>query len=68
GVQVRLLLDAFGAHKMPKDDVRDLEGAGAVVKFFNPIAPGWLTGASFEMTAVASDFHSFIRQGARSAD
>ncbi|HEX2208917.1 MAG TPA: phospholipase D-like domain-containing protein [Longimicrobium sp.] len=45
GVQVRLLLDAFGAHKMPKDDVRDLEGAGAVVKFFNPIAPGWLTGA-----------------------
>jgi cardiolipin synthase len=45
GVQVRLLLDAFGAHGMPKDSIRELEGAGAVVKFFNPIAPGWLSAA-----------------------
>ena len=45
GVQVRLLLDAFGAHKMPREEIRALEDAGAVVRFFNPIAPGWLSGA-----------------------
>jgi cardiolipin synthase A/B len=45
GIQVRLLLDAFGAHGMAKDSIRELEGAGAVVKFFNPIVPGWLSAA-----------------------
>lgn len=45
GIQVRLLLDAFGAHGMAKDTIRELEGAGAVVKFFNPIVPGWLSAA-----------------------
>ncbi|WP_420128843.1 phospholipase D-like domain-containing protein [Longimicrobium sp.] len=43
GVQVRLLLDAFGAYKMEKETIRRLEEVGAVVKFFNPIAPGWLS-------------------------
>src|SRR5687768_13772814 len=45
GIQVRLLLDAFGAHAMAKESIRELEGAGAVVKFFNPIVPGWLSAA-----------------------
>jgi cardiolipin synthase len=45
GISVRLLLDAFGAHGMAKDTIRELEGAGAVVRFFNPIVPGWLSAA-----------------------
>jgi cardiolipin synthase len=45
GVQVRLLLDAFGAHGMPRESIRELEAAGATVKFFNPIVPGWLSAA-----------------------
>jgi cardiolipin synthase len=44
GVQVRLLLDGFGAHGARKD-MRALEEAGGVVKFFNPLVPGWLAGA-----------------------
>jgi cardiolipin synthase A/B len=45
GVQVRLLLDGFGAHGARGHDLRALEAAGAVVKFFNPLVPGWLAGA-----------------------
>lgn len=44
GVQVRLLLDGFGAHGA-RDDLRALVEAGVVVKFFNPLVPGWLAGA-----------------------
>ncbi len=45
GVQVRLLLDGFGAHGIPKKNLRTLRDAGAVVKLFNPLQPGWLAGA-----------------------
>ncbi|HEX2080312.1 MAG TPA: phospholipase D-like domain-containing protein [Longimicrobium sp.] len=45
GVQVRLLLDGFGAHGIPKRNLRTLREAGAVVKLFNPVQPGWLAGA-----------------------
>ncbi|MBW3570608.1 MAG: hypothetical protein KY467_05840 [Gemmatimonadetes bacterium] len=45
GVQVRLLLDAFGAYGMPKEQIRELQDAGAVVEFFNPLVPGWLSSA-----------------------
>jgi cardiolipin synthase len=44
GVQVRLLLDGFGAHGA-RDGLRVLEEAGAVLTFFNPLVPGWLAGA-----------------------
>jgi cardiolipin synthase len=45
GVQVRMMLDAFGAHGMKKETIRQLEEVGAVVVFFNPIVPGWLSAA-----------------------
>jgi cardiolipin synthase A/B len=44
GVQVRLLLDGFGAHGARKN-LPALQEAGVVVKFFNPLLPGWLAGA-----------------------
>jgi cardiolipin synthase len=44
GVQVRLLLDGFGAYGA-RDDLRALRDAGIVVNFFNPLVPGWLAGA-----------------------
>ena len=45
GVQVRLLLDGFGAHKAPLEKMRALREAGGVVKFFGPFRFGRLTAA-----------------------
>jgi cardiolipin synthase A/B len=45
GVQVRLLLDGFGAHKTPMEKMKALEEAGGVVKFFGPIRFGKLTAS-----------------------
>jgi cardiolipin synthase len=41
-VQVRVLLDAFGAMKAPDDDFEKLESAGAVVAKFRPAVLGKL--------------------------
>lgn len=38
GVRVRVLLDAFGAHKMPAQVVEDLRAAGAEIAWFRPKA------------------------------
>jgi cardiolipin synthase len=45
GVQVRLLLDGFGAHKAPMEKMKALQDAGGVIKFFGPIRFGKLTAA-----------------------
>lgn len=45
GVQVRLLLDGFGAHAVPLEKMRALQEAGGVVKFFGPFRFGLLTAA-----------------------
>lgn len=45
GVQVRVLLDGFGAHDAPKEKLRALEEAGGTVRFFHPIRFGRLTAA-----------------------
>lgn len=45
GVQVRLLLDGFGAHGAPMEKMRALEEAGGVIKFFGPFRFGRLTAA-----------------------
>ena len=45
GVQVRLLLDGFGAHKAPMEKMRPLKEAGGVVTFFGPFRFGRLTAA-----------------------
>jgi cardiolipin synthase len=45
GVQVRLLLDGFGAHKAPMEKMRPLQEAGGVVTFFAPLRFGRLTAA-----------------------
>ncbi|MBA2564005.1 MAG: cardiolipin synthase B [Gemmatimonadetes bacterium] len=37
GVEVRLMVDAFGSHKLDKRHVRELEEAGCQVKRFRPI-------------------------------
>ena len=36
GVRVRILLDSFGAHSMPKDVLAELEQAGAQIAWFRP--------------------------------
>lgn len=43
GVQVRLMLDGFGAHNAPDDRIRELREAGGQVKFFHPLHLGRLT-------------------------
>jgi cardiolipin synthase len=43
GVQVRLLLDAFGALHTPKDGLDRLREAGGRVEFFRPVRFGMLT-------------------------
>ncbi len=45
GVQVRLLLDGFGAHDAPRDKLRALEEAGGTLHFFHPIHLGRLTAS-----------------------
>jgi cardiolipin synthase A/B len=45
GVQVRLLLDGFGAHRTPMEKMRALQEAGGVIKFFGPFRFGLLTAA-----------------------
>lgn len=45
GVQVRMLLDGFGAHKAPMEKMRALQEAGGVVTFFGPFRFGRLTAA-----------------------
>lgn len=45
GVQVRLLLDGFGAHDAPRDKLRPLEEAGGTLHFFHPIHLGRLTAS-----------------------
>jgi cardiolipin synthase len=45
GVQVRLLLDGFGAHKAPLEKMKGMCDAGGVVKFFGPFRFGRLTAA-----------------------
>ena len=45
GVQVRLLLDGFGAHKTPLEKMAALRAAGGVVQFFGPFRFGRLTAA-----------------------
>ncbi|HEX6042571.1 phospholipase D-like domain-containing protein [Longimicrobium sp.] len=45
GVQVRLLLDGFGAHAAPMEKMRALQEAGGVIKFFGPFRFGRLTAA-----------------------
>ena len=45
GVQVRLLLDGFGAHKAPMEKMRPLQEAGGVITFFGPFRFGRLTAA-----------------------
>ncbi len=45
GVQVRLLLDGFGAHKAPMEKLQPLLDAGGVVTFFGPIRFGRLTAS-----------------------
>jgi cardiolipin synthase A/B len=45
GVQVRLLLDGFGAHKTPMEKMEGLCQAGGVVKFFGPFRFGGLTAS-----------------------
>jgi cardiolipin synthase len=45
GVQVRLLLDGFGAHKAPMEKMKALQAAGGVVTFFGPFRFGKLTAA-----------------------
>jgi cardiolipin synthase len=43
GVQVRMMLDGFGAHGTPPERIRELEAAGGCVRFFNPPRWGRLT-------------------------
>jgi cardiolipin synthase len=43
GVEVRMMLDGFGAHSTPQDRIRELEEAGGRVRFFNPAKWGRLT-------------------------
>jgi cardiolipin synthase len=43
GVQVRLLLDGFGAHKAPMEKMKALQEAGGVITFFGPVRFGKLT-------------------------
>lgn len=43
GVQVRLLLDGFGAHGAPMEKMQALRDAGGVVTFFAPLRFGRLT-------------------------
>ena len=45
GVQVRLLLDGFGAHGTPMEKMQLLIDAGGVVTFFGPFRFGRLTAA-----------------------
>ena len=45
GVQVRMLLDGFGAHKAPMEKMRALQAAGGVITFFGPFRFGRLTAA-----------------------
>ena len=45
GVQVRLLLDGFGAHRAPMEKMKALRAAGGVVVFFGPFRFGKLTAA-----------------------
>lgn len=45
GVQVRLLLDGFGAHKAPMEKMEPLKKAGGVITFFGPFRFGKLTAA-----------------------
>jgi cardiolipin synthase len=45
GVQVRLLLDGFGAHKAPMEKMKALQDAGGVIEFFGPIRFGKLTAS-----------------------
>jgi cardiolipin synthase len=45
GVQVRLLLDGFGAHKAPMEKMKALQDAGGVVEFFGRFRFGLLTAA-----------------------
>lgn len=40
GVEVRLLLDAFGGLRIPSDDVERLESAGGTVERFRSLKPG----------------------------
>jgi cardiolipin synthase A/B len=43
GVEVRVLLDAFGAALAPRDGIKALEAAGARVGYFRPVRFGMLT-------------------------
>lgn len=45
GVQVRLLLDGFGAHDAPREKMRAMREAGGVVQFFGRFRFGRLTAA-----------------------
>lgn len=45
GVQVRLLLDGFGAHDAPREKLAVLEAAGGTVRFYHPIHFGRLTAS-----------------------
>jgi cardiolipin synthase A/B len=45
GVQVRLLLDGFGAHDAPREKMRAIEEAGGTLKYFHPLRFGRLTAA-----------------------
>src|SRR5258708_20277602 len=40
GVKVRLIYDAVGSNKTPKEFFKDLEAGGVEVVDFNPVAPG----------------------------
>lgn len=45
GVQVRLLLDGFGAHNAPMEKMKALQQAGGVIEFFGRFRFGLLTAA-----------------------
>lgn len=44
GVRVMFLLDDYGAQGFAQEDRQRLEAAGVVIRFFNPLALGRLTG------------------------
>jgi cardiolipin synthase A/B len=46
GVECRLLLDAFGARRMPERLVERMRGAGARVEWFRPLRPATLRRAN----------------------
>jgi cardiolipin synthase len=48
GVKVRLIYDAVGSFKTPKEFFKDLEDRGVEVVAFNPLAPGTVLNSGLE--------------------